>query len=136
MTNEEKPTLADFLKGKLFSSGLEIAVQQMPYMLRIDLLEQLCEGKKVIHIGFADHKDLIIKKILNNMWLHGRILKRAKECVGIDIDMEAVKFVKENLRIVDVYSWMSKGMSYLHIFDRKSGITYFFPKSLNMLIIL
>lgn len=62
MSNNAKSNLTDFLSGKLFSNGLEISIQESPYFLRTELLEKICESKKIIHIGFADHKDLIIKK--------------------------------------------------------------------------
>lgn len=87
----------------MFSNNLEITVQSMPYILRIELIEKLCEEKKVVHIGFADHKDLIVKKIQNNIWLHGRILKKAQKCVGIDIDREMVEFIRKEFSIENLY---------------------------------
>ncbi|ACJ75793.1 conserved hypothetical protein [Thermosipho africanus TCF52B] len=103
MSNNAKSNLTDFLSGKLFSNGLEISIQESPYFLRTELLEKICESKKIIHIGFADHKDLIIKKIENNVWLHGRILKKAAKCVGIDINKEAIEFIQKKIGIKDLY---------------------------------
>lgn len=45
--SNKKNSLVDFLKGNLFSNNLEITVQSMPYILRIELIEKLCEEKRL-----------------------------------------------------------------------------------------
>lgn len=104
MANTDKqPSIEDFLRGEAFSNGLQLKIPDQPYNTRLELLEKLVAGKKIIHIGFADHKDLILKKINENNWLHKRLMNISNRCAGVDIDKEAVDFVKEYLGITDVY---------------------------------
>lgn len=103
MVEKNQPSLLDFLEGKAFSAGLHLQIPDQPYLTRFELLEKLLKNKTVIHIGFADHKDLIMRKIENNTWLHKRLIEISQECVGIDIDCEAVKFAREKLSIPNVF---------------------------------
>lgn len=95
-----------YLKGEKFSNCLKLKVaskeRQIPF--RIDFLESLGRGQNVLHIGFADHIPLIKKKIEKNIWLHKRLVDASKKCVGIDIDKEAVNYVKEEIGIKEVYN--------------------------------
>ncbi|WP_448516113.1 glycosyltransferase [Pseudothermotoga sp.] len=106
-TEEEKRSpfekLMPYLSGEKFSSSFEISLWNMPYLDRISFLEKKCRGKNVAHIGFADHKDLIMKKLQNNVWLHKRLLEVCNVCYGIDIDCQAVEFVRNTLGISNVY---------------------------------
>jgi len=95
--------LMPYLTGEKFSSSFEISLWNMPYLDRIGFLENKCRGKNIIHIGFADHKDLIMKKLQNNVWLHKRLLDVCNVCFGIDIDCQAVEFVRNTLGISNVY---------------------------------
>ncbi|MEN3008909.1 methyltransferase domain-containing protein [Pseudothermotoga sp.] len=103
MVEKNQPSLLDFLEGKAFSVGLHLQIPDQPYMTRFELLEKLLGNKTVIHIGFADHKDLILKKIENNTWLHKRLIEISQKCVGIDIDCETVEFVRKKLSIPNVF---------------------------------
>ncbi|WP_448523132.1 glycosyltransferase [Pseudothermotoga sp.] len=95
--------LMKYLTGERFSSSFEISLWDMPYLDRISFLENKCRGKNVVHIGFADHKDLVMKKLQNNVWLHKRLLDVCNVCYGIDIDCQAVEFIKDTLGISGVY---------------------------------
>jgi len=92
-----------YLKGEKFSSGLQVSFPKSPYVDRFTALENICRGKRVIHLGFADHKELIETKIKNNVWLHARLMKVASVCYGFDINCEAVDFVKNNFRIDNIF---------------------------------
>ena len=87
-----------YLNGEKFSDGLLIqTVDKVTNPTgRLDFLCDLTENRKVIHVGFADHIPLIKGKIRNNMWLHKRLVERAKLCIGLDIDGEAVNYVNSN----------------------------------------
>ena len=61
---------------------------------RLERLLALAKGKRVLHIGCCDHIGLIDEKIAKRTWLHGLLLESAEECLGIDIDSEAVDYVK------------------------------------------
>ncbi|MCF6096381.1 glycosyltransferase [Thermovorax subterraneus] len=96
--------ISPFLKGDRFSNAFAFNYNKdEPLIYRLEYLRLLVKGKKVIHIGFADHKKLIEKKISNNTWLHKILVDSADVCVGIDIDRDAVEYVKSVIGIQDVY---------------------------------
>jgi len=93
-----------YLEGKKFSNGFSFPISAKTKNVdRLTYIENRCEGMKVIHMGFADHVPLIANKIKNNIWLHGRLVKKSKRCIGIDIDDEAFEFVKRNYEYKDIY---------------------------------
>jgi len=102
-SNDRFSNIMPYLKGEKFSSGLQVSFAKGPYVDRFTVLENICRGKRVIHLGFADHKELIEAKIKNNVWLHARLMKVASICYGIDINCEAVDFVKNNFRIDNIF---------------------------------
>ncbi len=93
-----------YLKGIIFSNSLFINYSmQSALRTRIDYLKELAKDKIILHIGFADHKEIIRRKIEQKTWLHGILLEFSKECWGIDINEEAVNFVKKDLEIKNVF---------------------------------
>ena len=93
-----------YLEGKEFSNGLIIPISaETENMDRFTFIEKKCFGKKVIHVGFADHIPLIPEKIKTNKWLHARLLKVCSQCIGIDVDKEAFDYVKNNYTYPDLY---------------------------------
>lgn len=97
----------EYLLGQKFSSGITVKIADRKTKLynRLDLLQNYCAGKKIIHVGFADHVELIEKKIKKNEWLHNRLRDVAKRCVGIDINAEAVSFIESRLGIPEIFSY-------------------------------
>lgn len=102
--NEEE---IDYLDGKKFSNGYKfnVAKKNEENIDRFNFLEKYVENKSVLHIGFADHTPLIKEKIKNNKWLHKRLVDKARLCVGIDINSEAVEYIKSEINIKNVYSF-------------------------------
>jgi hypothetical protein len=94
----------DYLTSKKFSSGLKIKISQheKTSQFRMELLEELVNKKKIIHLGCTDHLPLIREKIKKNAWLHKRLINSAKKCLGIDIDKQSIDFIKEELGYKDV----------------------------------
>ncbi len=93
-----------YISGKDFSNGLRIDCQTNREIIdRIDFLVNITKKKKVLHIGFTDHLPLIENKISQNRWLHKRLYDSCSKCVGLDINQEAVNYVKHHLGIHDVY---------------------------------
>lgn len=94
-----------YLQGQKFSSGLAIPIARRVSFIedRLSLLEDEASGKKVIHLGCVDHLELIQEKMKYDRWLHPRLVKRAKRCIGIDINREGVDFLKNNLGFTDIY---------------------------------
>jgi SAM-dependent methyltransferase len=94
-----------YLRDEKFSNGLflTIAAPEKELPNRIDFICNYCRDKKVIHVGCLDHLPLIERKIQTNLWLHKRIDEVAKKQVGIDINLEGLKFVKEKLGYTNVF---------------------------------
>jgi hypothetical protein len=63
----------------------------------------LAKGKNVLHIGCVDHIQLINAKRLSNEWLHDYLISIANKCVGIDINQSSIDYLRNELRINDVY---------------------------------
>jgi len=93
-----------YLEGKAFSNGysVNVANRRGPLYKRLETLEAIVKNKRVIHMGFADHLPLIKSKIEHNNWLHKRLIDSAEKCWGIDIDEEAVSFVRNEIGIDEV----------------------------------
>lgn len=94
-----------FLNGEKFTDGKDFKVSKTsdPNIKRIEYLSKVCKDKKVLHIGFADHLPLIENKITNNTWLHQRLIDNTSLCIGLDINVEAIKFCKEKLTIDNIH---------------------------------
>lgn len=105
--NIESDLLIPFLVGEQFSNGLEIDVQgRFLDQNRVDYLVGICRGKRVIHLGCTDHIPVIKPKLKRGEWLHKRITDVAEECLGVDIDEEAITYVRKlgfnNILVGDV----------------------------------
>lgn len=97
--------ILEYIEGSKFSNGLDIDFSAEKYELksRIEKILEITKDKKVIHIGFADHLPLIDEKIATNRWVHGLLLQNSKRCVGIDINKEAVDYLKEKHNIPEIF---------------------------------
>lgn len=77
--------------------GLEAVIsfpEQKSLISRLQILEDLCKGKSVIHVGCTDHIPLIKMKREHNIWLHDILSSKCSEVLGIDINEEAIRFVE------------------------------------------
>jgi SAM-dependent methyltransferase len=93
-----------YLSDKEFSNGLDISfLERINDQSRLDKILDICRNKKVIHIGCADHLPLIQKKIASNKWLHKLLTENTTNCIGIDINSEAISYIKDKLFIDNVY---------------------------------
>lgn len=98
-----------FLDGITFSNGHELIIQSESFNGdRLDCLINIAKGKRVIHVGCADHLPLIEKKKAEDTWLHGRLQKVCQDLVGVDNNTEAMSYLREqgikgihNLNILD-----------------------------------
>jgi hypothetical protein len=99
------PSVLPFLTGREFSNGLQVRLSGMssPCLSRIEELVELCDSKRVLHIGFTDHLPLIADKIKRRVWLHSLLLERAKKCVGLDVNREALEYCINTLQLPDIY---------------------------------
>ena len=86
----------DYLRGKKFSNGLTVNLNYHEVIPdRIQLLAELSKGKSILHLGCLDHLPLIDAKISKGQWLHKELTKAATQCLGVDINKEAMDYVKE-----------------------------------------
>ena len=63
----------------------------------------------MLHIGCADHIGLIDKKMKNNNHLHKLLIENCSFCLGIDINNEAITYLKDkynidNIMFADIFS--------------------------------
>lgn len=88
--------LAPYLTGESFSSGLAVRLTEGHgrASLRSDILVQMVQGKRIVHVGFADHLPLMDAKIEQGDWLHQRLVESAASCLGVDIDAAAVEHAR------------------------------------------
>jgi 2-polyprenyl-3-methyl-5-hydroxy-6-metoxy-1,4-benzoquinol methylase len=96
----------EYLIGNKFDSYVKFKPEydNEDYTLinRQDYLLKVLKGKKVIHVGCIDHVVMIEEKIKNNTWLHSEITKVAKKNLGVDINEEGIRFVREKLQIENI----------------------------------
>ena len=93
-----------FLKGEKFSNAFHLRYgrQQRKTPARMDFITQLVQNSRVIHMGCVDHLPLISKKIERDQWLHIKIVEAVSSCLGVDIDEEGVRYVRDKLGYQDV----------------------------------
>lgn len=96
-----------YLKGDQYTNSLHVKFvfdqQDFTYLTRFQLLEQLCKGKNVVHVGFVDHTpESIDKKLKNDKWLHEKLCRICTRCYGLDINKTGVDYVKNTLGYKDV----------------------------------
>jgi len=107
------PLLIDHLSGKQIDTGMRFDVSfllEKPIQERQDTLLALTKGKRVIHVGCADHIEVIDKKITDGTHLHSLLIDNCERCLGLDINGHAL----EHLRI-------NYGMEGLFCFDVCEG---------------
>ena len=80
-----------YLSGESFSDDLAFQPQIISHSQpRGDVLVQWVSGRRVLHVGFADHVPLIASRVADGSWLHARLSKSAAACIGVDINPHAV----------------------------------------------
>lgn len=90
-------SVVPYLRGRSFSSGLSVELpDEGGYpIIRNQLLSDMVRNKTVLHVGFVDHLPLIDEKIRQGRWLHRELVDSAADCLGIDTNIEGVKYLKE-----------------------------------------
>lgn len=95
-----------YLRGKEFSSGGRIRIEsRVPVPTRVSLLRELVRGRTVLHLGSLDHLPLIEAKLKRHEWLHKELTVASRRCLGVDIDADALEYVKQEYgfdNIIDV----------------------------------
>jgi hypothetical protein len=85
------PTVDSFLAGRTFSNSGEFRVGRAPLLYRDALISDLCKGKVVMHLGCADHLELIQGKRANGTYLHDQLTAVSARVVGVDTNADALE---------------------------------------------
>lgn len=72
-------------------------------IFRKDEIIKICCDKKVLHLGFIQHK-LYEQKIKSNDWLHSKIAEVAGSLVGFDYLQEDVEILKDKYGYIAYYA--------------------------------
>ncbi len=104
-----------YLTGESFSDDLCYRPQIISHpQARGDVLVQWVAGRRVLHVGFADHVPLIASRVADGSWLHARLTASALACLGIDINVQAVSTARglgfENVRELDIFAPQAAAM--------------------------
>ena len=93
-----------YFEGSAFSNGLTITLASGNNVRQsvLPVLRQILAGKSIIHVGCADHLQLIDQKRAKGVWVHDQLLQVATRCLGIDINVQAVAYLKEKLGYQDI----------------------------------
>lgn len=94
-----------FLDGDQFSAGHEfrVAEPERAIALRTETLQRIVRGKRIIHVGFADHLPLIEQKLADDRWLHSQLCEAAARCAGVDTNADAIALVERRFGISDLH---------------------------------
>lgn len=95
-------TTRSYLEGSTFSSGHGFRMNRDSGPDRLTLLPQMVRGRRVLHVGFGDHLELLDEKRSSGTWLHDLLCDAAAECVGVDVDAQIVAAARER-GVSDVY---------------------------------
>lgn len=95
----------EYLNGKRFNNGKKFGlINYGVYLYRDDYLVNLVKNKKIIHLGFADHIQLIEQKIKSGKWLHKNLMDNSLLCIGIDINREAINYLRGKYNYSNLYA--------------------------------
>lgn len=92
-----------YLSGSLLSSGRSFKMSRHPMVERNHLLARLARGKNVLHLGCADHIELIAAKRRSGTYLHDILSNVSKSVVGCDINEPALSRMRE-LGLTELYT--------------------------------
>jgi 2-polyprenyl-3-methyl-5-hydroxy-6-metoxy-1,4-benzoquinol methylase len=72
---------------------------------RVDYILKACVGKKVLHLGCADYGSSgdWENTLRTGRWLHAKIERVAREVIGVDSSVEAIKVLKEKHNIENLF---------------------------------
>lgn len=96
-------TVLSYIDGKSFSDVFALSIEQLGRIReRMEFVEEIVNGKSVLHIGCLDHVQLIESRIQSGIWFHQRLTNIASECLGIDINQEDIDLVREKYHVSNI----------------------------------
>lgn len=98
------PEVLKYLKGEKLSVDFKVSYdKQNGVPEKLEVLKTLFSNKSVIHLGFADHLEIIPDKIKGDNWVHKKVEGWSEFCIGVDINEEAVSFLQKNYGYKNLY---------------------------------
>lgn len=100
-----------YLRGETFSTGFQpefiTEASDANYVSRVDILRDLCAGKKIIHVGCVDHNpETVERKRAKGTWLHQILTDVSETCLGVDIEERSIAYLKsigvDNAIVADI----------------------------------
>jgi len=94
-----------YLSGEKFTKALSLPISttEKKVEYRVDYIVNKSRNQNVIHMGCADH---IENKIQQGNWLHSLLEENCKICLGVDIDEQAIRYIKnlgfKNTMVLDI----------------------------------
>ena len=92
-----------YITGEKFSDYYHLRLYGNQPISRRDCILKHTMGKKVLHIGCCDHLPVIAKKIETKTWLHGLLLDNCSFVAGIDINLNAIEYIRTSYNIDNVF---------------------------------
>lgn len=91
----------EYLVGEKIDTGLKVQMSRLVEASENDLLgrntflTKLVQGGSVVHIGCADHLEVIKSKMVAGKYLHALLVDACPKVVGVDSNIEGLKAMKE-----------------------------------------
>jgi hypothetical protein len=100
-------SIVTFLNGTDFENGLRVYFKsdRKHVFNRIEFLNQKVSGKSVLHIGCADHPEVVERKMANSEWLHGVLSANATTCLGVDLNQVAINELAIRHGVKNILNW-------------------------------
>jgi 2-polyprenyl-3-methyl-5-hydroxy-6-metoxy-1,4-benzoquinol methylase len=93
----------NYLNEAEFSNGAAFTVGSGELIPRNELIVRLARGKRVLHVGCADHAPLIEAKRREGRYLHDLIDRAAVSVTGLDVNEDALEEMRR-LGIAELYT--------------------------------
>jgi len=99
----QDPVFQEYISGKRFHPNFPIEFSlDLRVKNRDAILADIVRGKSIVHVGCVDHLDIIESKISAGTWLHKILMDSSKRCLGIDINLDGIEYLRKNHNITDL----------------------------------
>ena len=95
-----------FLTGETLDTNFSFSITHVDVDTptdRVSFLSELLENKKVLHIGCADHFNVIDAKISAGKHLHSALIKKTEIITGIDLNTKAIEHLQGKHNTPDLH---------------------------------
>ena len=96
----------EHLSSRAFDNELIFHIERKKYkpVRREEFIIPRIQDKKVIHVGCADHIEVVDEKIRKGIWLHNIITEKSEKVIGVDINDTAIDYLQKEHNISNVIS--------------------------------